>query len=217
MPFAVQNMMILLAPVLFAASIYMTLGRVIRHVDGEKHSMVRLKWLTKLFVTGDIFCLVVQGGAAGLMIVSELAKIGQGIVVAGLVIQILIFGLFCLTTLLFHRRMLQDPAAAYIPVELRWQHNLWVLYTVSTLIMVRSIFRVIEFIMGNDGYLLSIEWPVYVFDSGPMLAVMIIFYIWFPSSAESNSNWTPLRVVSRSVVGETSAIKPSGLDGHGSV
>lgn len=186
MPFAAQNTMILLAPVLFAASIYMTLGRVIQTVDGAKHSIIRPSRLTKLFVTGDILSLVIQGSAAGLMIISRFAKVGQGIVVAGLVIQIIIFGIFCQTTLLFHRRMRRNPAARYIPAEVKWELILRMLYGVSALIMTRSVFRVVEFIMGQDGFLLTREWPLYVFDSVPMLFVMLIFWKWFPSTVKKD-------------------------------
>lgn len=193
MPFAVQNTMILLAPVLFATSVYMTLGRVVRAVNGEKHLVIRPNWLTKFFVTGDILSLAIQGSGAGLMIVSELAKMGQGIVIAGLVVQIIIFGLFCLTAVQFHHRMRDDAEAADVPVRLKWEQMLYMLYGVSALVMARSVFRVAEFIMGNDGYLLSTEWPIYVFDAVPMLFAMVIFWKWWPSIASSavrgDSSW----------------------------
>lgn len=59
MPFAMQNSIILLSPVLFTAFVYMTLGRVIRVVKGERHSVFRPDRLTQLFVSGDILSLVV--------------------------------------------------------------------------------------------------------------------------------------------------------------
>lgn len=51
---------ILLAPALFAASIYMELGRIILLVDGEAHSIIKKKWLTKLFVSGDVLSFIFQ-------------------------------------------------------------------------------------------------------------------------------------------------------------
>lgn len=58
-----QAMALLIAPALFAASIYMSLGRIILLVDGEAHSIIRKKWLTKIFVTGDVlsFCMQSAG------------------------------------------------------------------------------------------------------------------------------------------------------------
>lgn len=60
-PYIMQTLLCLVAPALFAASIYMTLGRIIRLVDGEHHSLIRLKWLTKIFVAGDIISFITQG------------------------------------------------------------------------------------------------------------------------------------------------------------
>jgi hypothetical protein len=59
-PYIIQSIFILVAPALFAASIYIILGRIIRHVDGERHSTVPLKWLTKLFVAGDVVSFLMQ-------------------------------------------------------------------------------------------------------------------------------------------------------------
>jgi len=62
-----------------------------------------------------------------------------------------------------------------------WQASLLMLYATSLAILVRNIYRMVEFVMGQDGYLLSREWPTYVFDGALMLLVMIGFYIWYPS------------------------------------
>ncbi|KAK2686457.1 hypothetical protein QWA68_015139 [Fusarium oxysporum] len=94
--------------------------------------------------------------------------------------------------MLFHIRMRRDPAAKQIPADLKWEQLLYMLYGASALIMARSIFRMVEFIMGHDGYLLSTEWPLFVFDSTPMLVVMAIFWYWFPSVVQqphTDSTW----------------------------
>lgn len=40
----------------------MTLGRIIEVVDGEKYAIIKRRWLTKIFVTGDIICFLLLGG-----------------------------------------------------------------------------------------------------------------------------------------------------------
>ena len=57
-----QSLLLLVAPALFAASIYMVLGRIILLTDGEKNSLIRQKWLTKIFVAGDVLSFLVQSG-----------------------------------------------------------------------------------------------------------------------------------------------------------
>jgi hypothetical protein len=59
--YIIQATLLLVAPALFAASIYMTLGRIILLVDGEKHSLIPKRWLTKVFVIGDVLSFVTQG------------------------------------------------------------------------------------------------------------------------------------------------------------
>jgi hypothetical protein len=71
--------------------------------------------------------------------------------------------------------------------QLPWKRHLYNLYFTSGLIMVRSIFRVIEYIQGNSGYLLSHEVFLYIFDALLMLAVMIMFNWVHPSEVTENT------------------------------
>jgi hypothetical protein len=59
-PYVIQTLLILVAPALFAASIYMILGRIIVSVDGEPYSLIRKRWLTEVFVTSDVVSFFVQ-------------------------------------------------------------------------------------------------------------------------------------------------------------
>lgn len=55
-------MLILVAPPLFAASIYMTLGRVIVALNCHQFSIVPVRFLTKIFVIGDVISFLLQCG-----------------------------------------------------------------------------------------------------------------------------------------------------------
>jgi len=59
--YLVQTLLILLGPALLAASIYMILGRLIRMLDAEQYALIRTKWMTKVFVTGDVISFLAQG------------------------------------------------------------------------------------------------------------------------------------------------------------
>ena len=181
MPYAIQNAFILLAPAMFAASIYMTLGRIIRSVKGEDYSIIRVNWLTRTFVLGDVFSFMVQGGAAGLMVTGSNLRLGEDIVVAGLFIQIIMFGLFAVTASIFHVRFQRYDLTEAYSEQIPWKQTIVMLYAVSALIMARSIFRVAEYVAGQGGYPLTHEWTLYVFDSLLMFIVMFIFLICYPS------------------------------------
>ena len=110
-------------------------------------------------------------------------KIGQDFVVGGLFVQIIFFGCFVLVAILFQTRIQKVPTqqSARVP----WRKHLTALYAASILILIRSVFRVAEFIEGNGGYILSHEWFLYVFDSVLMLSVMVIFVFVHPSEVKA--------------------------------
>lgn len=56
------------------------------------------------------------------------------------------------------------------------------LYAVSVLIIIRSVYRVVEYCLGTDGYLLRSEWSLYAFDAAPMLVVAVLFGWWYPDN-----------------------------------
>jgi hypothetical protein len=182
-PYIIQSLLILLGPALFAASIYMTLSRIIHSTHNESLAMLPIRWQTRLFVMGDVLAFLTQMLGGGLQAVGTLAFLhtGEKIILAGLLVQIVFFGCFIATSTVFHRRCRKSPTAASVSAELPWERMICMLYAVSLLIMVRSIFRVIDYIQGNSGYLLRIEWPLYVFDATLMIITMVIFLVWYPS------------------------------------
>lgn len=102
-------------------------------------------------------------------------ELGQHLVVGGLAIQIVFFGLFVVVAAVFHTRINQQPTARATSTEVPWRHHLYILYAASVLILIRSIFRIVEYQQGNDGYLLGHEVFLYIFDAVLMLVVMIFF------------------------------------------
>ena len=181
--YIMQALLILVAPALFAATIYMTLGRLIRAMHAEKHSIIKVTWLTKLFVTGDAMSFFIQGAGGGIMAggSSNSIKLGQDIILVGLFLQITLFSFFVLAAIIFHFRTRQYPTEQSREPALPWEKIIWVLYAVSALILVRNIFRVAEYIGGRNGYLLSTEWPIYVFDAVLMAVTMATLFWWYPN------------------------------------
>lgn len=179
--YTVHNCFIGLAPVFYAASIYMVLGRLIRKVHGEQWSPIRPAWITRTFVTGDCLALTLQASGIAMTPWESTQKAGGALVVAGLFVQLAMFGSFVFIAAIFHRRYqkVSDNAVGH---EVPWKQGLRMLYACSALILVRSLFRVVEYLMGTDGYLLSHEWPVFVFDAPLMLIAQIIFVWWYPDA-----------------------------------
>lgn len=181
-PYVIQATFVLIPPAFFAATIYMILGRIIRLVEGEHLSVIRPQIVTKVFVTCDVLSFMVQGNASGLLVHDNLRVIAEALIILGLAIQLISFTLFAWCAVIFHKRFRRNPTARSYQVDPRWVQTLYMLYAISVLIIIRSIFRIIEFAFGDDGYPLSHEWTLYVFDSIPMILVAIIFFAVYPSN-----------------------------------
>ncbi|KAH6892907.1 RTA1 like protein-domain-containing protein [Thelonectria olida] len=179
--YSVQAILILVAPALFAASIYMILGRIITSLHAQHLSLIPVQRLTKLFVCSDIMSFSLQAAGGGIQASGTIKayNTGEKIILAGLFAQIAIFGFFVLTSVLFHYRCNRQPTPKAQQNTFPWQQDLWVLYTISILILVRSIFRVVEYLQGNDGYLISHEVFLYIFDAILMAIVMVVFLIFY--------------------------------------
>jgi len=184
-PFIVQSVFPLVAPALFAASIYMELGRIVELVQGDGHLFIKRRFLTGIFVTGDVISFFMQGGGGGLMGSNSLStvRLGEKVIVGGLFVQITFFGIFVLAAAIFHRRMRMRPTSRSL--EVPWQKHMFALYTVSVLILGRSVFRVVEFLQGNNGYTMHTEAFLYVFDATLMLLVMFCMNWFHPSEIRS--------------------------------
>ncbi|PSN66366.1 RTA1-domain-containing protein [Corynespora cassiicola Philippines] len=203
-PYIMQSLLLLIAPALFAASIYIILGRIILLTDGEKHSLIRQKRLTKIFVTGDVISFLTQCCGGGIQAAGSLSLLhtGEKVIIVGLFLQLLFFGIFILVAGIFHYRLekanssrtsgvsrsssnrhseLLHEESNFTIQDLPWKRHIYTLYLASALIMIRSIFRVVEYLQGNDGYLLRHEIFLYIFDGLLMFIVMVLFNWMHPS------------------------------------
>lgn len=186
-PYIIQSIFLLIAPAFIAASIYMILGRLVTRLpSGPRCSIVRPAWLTKLFVLGDVLSLLTQAFGGGMMSKKGKAKTGQTVIIVGLAIQIVTFGFFLASAVVFHVRYGRLAAAAArgrkrpdVASVVPWQKILWMMYTVSAFIMARSIFRTVEYIQGKDGYILNHQWMLFVFDSALMFCATVLFYVMY--------------------------------------
>lgn len=107
---------------------------------------------------------------------AEQKKIGNGLIRASLLLQIVLFALFISLEVIFHMRLVK---AKIMTAKLRTIVIL--LYTSSALILIRNIFRCIEVWQGYTGYLQRHEAFLYVFDVGLMLVNTIMLNIWHPT------------------------------------
>ncbi|KAH7009026.1 RTA1 like protein-domain-containing protein [Ilyonectria destructans] len=185
------SLLLLLGPTLLAASIYMVLGRLIRLLDADNYSLIKPQWLTKVFVLGDVISFLAQSGGGG-MLANAKSKDdqdrGENIIIGGLGIQVVFFGFFMVVTIVFHRRIIANPTPRSLSSVAPWNKYILVLYAASVFIMIRSVFRIAEYINGSDGALQSTEVYIYVFDAALMFIVVALFNLYHPTEIIANQN-----------------------------
>lgn len=122
-------------------------------------------------------------------------KTGEHITIAGLGVQLVFFTFFVLTSIIFHHRYrflvrttqerTRNRRNKILHITHSWETVLWGLYIASVLILIRSVFRLVEYSQGNDGYLISHEALAYVFDGTLMLFAMLAMNVFHPSMVVS--------------------------------
>jgi hypothetical protein len=103
---------------------------------------------------------------------------GNNVVLAGLGIQVVFFGLFIVTTIVFHVRIVKRPTTHSYSVTAPWSMLILVLYFSSILIMIRSIFRMAEFGMGYDGIFHKHEAFLFGLD-GALMFLTCASFLWY--------------------------------------
>ncbi|KAL2007578.1 hypothetical protein VTN00DRAFT_9016 [Thermoascus crustaceus] len=156
--YVLQSLLILSAPPLLSATIYVSLGRIIVSLRAEGYSIIKPRCLTPLFVLVDVVCFVTQMGGAGVQVSgSESLRVaGEKIVLGGLIFQIFVFSFF-------------------VSIAIKWRRQMWALYVVSVFVLLRNIVRIAQFTEGGTGFINTHEAMIYVFDATLMWLVMVVF------------------------------------------
>ncbi|KAF4546217.1 uncharacterized protein LTHEOB_4214 [Lasiodiplodia theobromae] len=151
-PYIAQSLLILLAPIFFAASIYSILGRIIHRVDGDEISIVHPSIMTRFFVWGDVLCFLVQAGGSGMLAQAKKQsdmKMGNTVILVGLGLQIYIFCFFVKIGVSFHRDLQKTPTTAAMDGEFPWERYMVLLYVACACVGIRNTYRVVEYAMGK--------------------------------------------------------------------
>ncbi|KAG8915733.1 hypothetical protein FRC01_003526, partial [Tulasnella sp. 417] len=193
-PIVVSQTGLIVAPAFLAAQDYMIIGRVMSFV-GKEYGYINHTKITKIFVGADIFAILTQAGGGSMLAGANgdlnQMKIAQKVLLTGLALQVITFGIFFFVAIAFDIRSSRAPALQPFREQMQGMRKLWIAFYISAaLVTIRSIFRTVEFAEikftpGNDnadGYLLNHEWPMYVFDSILILISIFFFSVWHPGA-----------------------------------
>ena len=160
----------------------MSLSRITRALEAERHSLIRVGWISKIYILVDIICLALQVMGTVMQAYGDTGQKQNSIyyISGGLIFQLLMLIVFILLTSRIHHRLNLEPTSMSDDPSIRWRRVMWALYTASTLIFIRNLVRVLEFLQGIDSTIAKHEVYLYIFDASPMLIVVIILGAFHP-------------------------------------
>ncbi|RJE25561.1 RTA1 domain protein [Aspergillus sclerotialis] len=191
--YAVSSSIVVIAPVFICASLYILIGRLIRSTGDssdprDKNSVVRFgklssSWIPKLYVASDVTSLLMQASGSAIGGSNDWygsqADVGVNVLIAGLVLQLATFSLFLLLVIWFDLKT--SPRYSGDSEENRVRLVLNGIYVAGFFIMVRLIYRVVEFAMEIGTYTWSHEWLLYVLEATPMFIALVVLGWYHPS------------------------------------
>ncbi|KAK3828051.1 MAG: RTA1 like protein-domain-containing protein [Benniella sp.] len=208
MLYVLQNALIVISPCAFLAFNYMLYGRFITAIDPifdihspkqnakmtkSRFSFIPPRIVGRTFVWSDVITFLVQMAAGGMQAAGSkggpsLSKLGYNLFLAGVTIQGISYCLFTVLLTVALKRLIDDRRTN--PVL---RGNTWMgldrnttlivagLYISSLFIIIRSIYRIVEFAEGYDGYLIGQEVYLFVLDAAPLaIAIGVFAFIWPP-------------------------------------
>ncbi|EIM86536.1 uncharacterized protein STEHIDRAFT_139394 [Stereum hirsutum FP-91666 SS1] len=199
--YSITALLVLLSPCAFLATNYVTLTHLSNSLGDDvvaRCLLIRSSRLVRFFVWSDVITFFVQAGGSGLTSTASLATIGSDVAIVGLALQLASYVLFTMVLLIFGYRVRQHFPEVWMQVDVAktseknfslvargpapdWRVLYGVLCVTSVGIIVRSIFRLLEFIGGYDGFLMTHEGYFFCLDALPLwLAMSIYCFVWPP-------------------------------------
>jgi hypothetical protein len=202
-----QNLLLFSMPPVLAATIYMSLGRLILALDAREYSLINPRWLTVIFVTIDVVCILTQLTGASLPVthIANAESLSKNLLMAGLIAQLVALLFFVTVCLKVHLQLSKRPIAiAASNPALRWQKYFMAIEAATVILLVRTIVRTAEFVQGTTGFVASHEVFIYLFDAVLILSVMLLLLAVHPGAlvqqlkrdgervthGEMTGNWT---------------------------
>ncbi|EXJ67445.1 uncharacterized protein A1O5_09458 [Cladophialophora psammophila CBS 110553] len=181
--YAVSASYIVISPIFVCATLYLLLTRLIRmslpaeENGGQKQQVffrIPPAWLGRIFITSDIFSFLTQCSGSGIASSGnwegDLKTVGTNVLLVGLSLQLATFSVFLVVLARFVRRVSRvGKDAGWDP---RVKKVVWGVWIAGFWVQVRSVYRVVEFGMGIDGYPFTHEWCLYVLEAVPMFIAL---------------------------------------------
>ncbi|CAK5265174.1 unnamed protein product [Mycena citricolor] len=190
------DLFILLSPCLFLATDYMILSRLAATFNPDVVSrclVIRPTRVVRIFVWSDALTFFLQSSGGGLTAAKSAssAKLGTTIALIGLILQAVSFLLFTFLMLTFAFRVSKhfphvwhaengEPLRIFSTRPIGdWRILIFMMSATCVGILTRSVFRIVEYAGGYNGYVATHESFFYIFDALPLwLSMSLYCFVW---------------------------------------
>ncbi|KEF60382.1 uncharacterized protein A1O9_01942 [Exophiala aquamarina CBS 119918] len=178
--YATSASYIVISPIFVCATLYLLLTRLIRSSLPEgpaQQVLFRIppRWLGRIFITSDIFSFLTQCSGSGIASSGNwegnLKEVGTNVLLVGLALQLATFSTFLLVLGRVVVRVKRSYDSGFNPCVKKVILGVWI---AGFFVQVRSIYRVVEFGLGIDGYPFRNEWCLYVLEAAPMFIAIAV-------------------------------------------
>ena len=190
--FIVSYVFLLVSPNFFAFVNYSAVGRLLARLPTKPRgkTWLRIPFITDstgvfrpnriagFFLLSDVFAFIIQASAAGFLTSSDPSTIstGQTIIEIGLAWVLAFIALFFFVTIFVYLSPTYEIRAH---PEYELIRKMYVsLFVTITLLLVRSIYRMVEYTTGQSGYVSAHEWTFGVFDFALMATACVFYSLW---------------------------------------
>jgi len=188
-----RGVTLIIGPTPLVAANFILLGRIIRRL-GPQYSRLTPRRYAIIFVSCDIIALLVQGAggsiASGAQNSVSQANLGGHVALGGTIFQLVSIIAYCALAVEFLARYTWDrPVLRSVPVpsevprgamDKRLMRMLQAMLVMTIFILIRTIYRVIEFVSGWNGTVISTEWLFNVFDGTMITLAMFTLNLFHP-------------------------------------
>ena len=165
--FVCMQCFLIISPSFLALVQYITLGKVVRLVQQrfpDRRLLVKPKLVIWGFFVIEIIALTCQGAGAGLSVnsdgVNQNAQSGRALLIVGLVALVVLIGCYGITSVYVARSPLYAIKDSY-----NLRRLFPALFACTGLLLIRNIFRLVEFCQGFYGGIAKHEGYFYGFDA----------------------------------------------------
>jgi RTA1 like protein len=176
---------------LVAATVYMTLGAFVKALNLRQYLSIPPQLTTCFYVIVDIGCFITQifGSIMPASGDPDSIQLAQTLIIGGLIAQLAALTLFLFSTMNLHRLANRHlPSRSYdLPYMQKTKKYFFVTYGVTATMMLRSLVRGIEYLQGEESFILKHEVFVYLFDALLIAAIAVSYMFVHPGRMLRNA------------------------------